>query len=104
MGEIADAMLDGTMCSCCGEYLGGDEGYPVQCAGCRRAERSEPRVPRFDRYAIKSAKIQQPGDGIRHGDRMACPFCVKRVKVSGFGDHMLDQHRDKWPSEKELSK
>ena len=52
---------------------------------------------RFDRYAVKAnPKIQQPGDGIRQGDRMSCPFCVKRVKVTGFGDHMLNQHRDKW--------
>lgn len=99
MGESAEAMLDGTMCQVCGEYLGGDEGYPVTCAGCRQDERRELRVPRFDRYAIKAnPKIQKPGDAIRKGDTMACPFCVKRVKVVGFGDHMLDQHRDKWKS------
>lgn len=34
MGEIADMMLDGTLCACCGEYLGCDDGYPVYCAGC----------------------------------------------------------------------
>lgn len=60
-------------------------------------DRYEPRVPRFDRYQIKAnPKIQKAGDPIRKGDTMACPFCVKRVKVVGFGDHMLDQHRDKW--------
>lgn len=97
MGEIADAMLDGTMCSCCGDYLGGDEGYPVMCAACRAAERREPRIPRFDRYKIKdNPKVRKPGDPIHQGDKMSCPFCVKRVKVTGFGDHMLNQHRDKW--------
>jgi hypothetical protein len=99
MGEIADAMLDGTMCSCCGEYLGGDEGYPVQCAGCRRAERAEPRMARFDRYAIKdNPKVAKSGDPLKQGGKMSCPFCVRKVKVSGFGDHMLTQHRDKWPA------
>lgn len=36
MGDIADAMLDGTMCQVCGEYLFNDDppGYPVTCAGC----------------------------------------------------------------------
>lgn len=97
MGEIAEAMLDGTMCQVCGEYLGTDAGYPVTCAGCRRADRYEPRIPRANRYAAKdNPKLQKPGDPIRQGDTMACPFCVKRVKVVGFGDHMLDQHRDKW--------
>lgn len=38
MGDIADAMLDGTLCSVCGEWLGNDEpdGYPVKCAGCAK--------------------------------------------------------------------
>lgn len=49
MGEIAEMMLDGTLCSSCGEALIGgpdDEisGYPMQCAGCapspRRARRA----------------------------------------------------------------
>ncbi len=97
MGEYAEMMLDGTMCQVCGEYLGGDDGYPVTCESCRRADRYEPRVPKADRYKMKgNQKLAKPGDAIRQGDRMACPFCVKSVKVTGFGDHMLDQHRDKW--------
>ena len=37
MGEIADMMLDGTMCQQCGEFIcdGEDgDGYPVTCASC----------------------------------------------------------------------
>jgi hypothetical protein len=107
MGEYAEMMLDGTCCSSCGEFLDVDglasgsfepSGYAQMCASCRRAERSEPRVARFDRYAIKSnPKIAKPGDPLRQGDKMSCPFCVRSVKVAGFGDHMLTQHRDKWP-------
>ena len=39
MGEIADMMLDGTMCQWCGEWLHGGEdgpGYPGLCASCAR--------------------------------------------------------------------
>lgn len=98
MGEIAEAMLDGTMCSQCGEYLGSDAGYPILCASCKREERRQPSVGRGNRYNVKAApKIAQPGDPIKVGDTIACPFCVKRVKMVGFGQHMLDQHRDKWP-------
>lgn len=114
MGEYAEMMLDGTCCSSCGEFLDIDglasgkfepAGFPGMCASCRRAERYEPRVPRGSRYAVKgNPKIAQPGDPIRMGNTMACPFCVKRVKVNGFGDHMLDQHRDKWKSKQELLK
>lgn len=97
MGEIAEAMLDGTLCCQCGEYLGTDNGFATLCAGCKREERSQPSVGRGSRYNVKAApKIQQPGDAIRKGDTMACPFCVKRVKMVGFGQHMLDQHADKW--------
>lgn len=38
MGEIAEMMLDGTLCACCGVVLIGEgeepEGYPQYCADC----------------------------------------------------------------------
>ena len=34
MGEIADMMLDGTLCEGCGVYLEGEPtGYPRYCSG-----------------------------------------------------------------------
>lgn len=36
MGEIAEMMLDGTLCSGCGEYLEKKpEGFPDYCSSCR---------------------------------------------------------------------
>ncbi len=32
MGEIAEMMLDGTLCEGCGEYIGSDAGYPQYCS------------------------------------------------------------------------
>lgn len=32
MGEIADMMLDGTLCEGCGEYIGEGDGYPQYCS------------------------------------------------------------------------
>lgn len=100
MGEIADMMLYGTLCAGCGVYMeGSSQGFPGYCSRQCDPERYEPRVPRFDRYAIKAnPKVQKPGDPLRQGDKMSCPFCVRKVKVTGFGDHMLTQHRDKWPA------
>jgi hypothetical protein len=46
MGEIADMMLDGTMCSCCGEWLNDGEdgdGYPMMCESCAAQQESEPK-------------------------------------------------------------
>lgn len=38
MGDIADMMLDGTLCTQCGEFLLSDgsnpAGYPVYCETC----------------------------------------------------------------------
>ena len=34
MGEIADMMLDGTLCEQCGEFLGAETGHPTLCAYC----------------------------------------------------------------------
>lgn len=41
MGEIAEMMLDGTMCQCCGVFLNSGEegdGFPVYCSGCEPEE------------------------------------------------------------------
>lgn len=36
MGEIAEMMLDGTMCAGCGEWMGDEgDGFPRYCAACR---------------------------------------------------------------------
>lgn len=33
MGDIADMMIDGTCCECCGEYMGSEgEGYARYCS------------------------------------------------------------------------
>ncbi len=35
MGEIADMMLDGTLCEGCGVFLNEEsQGYPCYCADC----------------------------------------------------------------------
>jgi len=37
MGDIADMMLDGTLCEGCGEFLDGESfGVPRYCRGCSR--------------------------------------------------------------------
>ena len=46
MGEIAEMMLDGTLCEGCGEYLdGGGLGFPMRCAACGGDDEGESLVP-----------------------------------------------------------
>lgn len=39
MGEIADMLLDGTLCERCGTYLDEAVGFPTICAACQRDKR-----------------------------------------------------------------
>ena len=78
MGEIADMMLDGTMCQWRGEWLHGGEdgpGYPGLCSACAREERR-----------TRSAQSQ------RTTEKVKCPTCGKRVKSVGLPDHQRDAH------------
>ena len=34
MGEIAEMIIDGTLCQQCGEFIGEPVGYPRTCTGC----------------------------------------------------------------------
>lgn len=71
MGDIAEMMLDGTLCEGCGVYLEDEsDGIPRRCADCVKEDRQ---------YASVSQKI-------------ACPLCNKKVKATGLSDHTRDVH------------
>lgn len=78
MGEIADMMLDGTLCQGCGAYMDDSEpGHPRFCHSCRREQR-ESMSPRFPAPS-NPAKV-------------ACEVCGRHVKATGLKDHMRDRH------------
>lgn len=76
MGDIADMMLDGTLCDGCGCYLNGTApGYPRYCRDC-------------------TPKQQRPAPA-GNSTKVACPTCGKRVKRHGLDNHMRDAHKPK---------
>lgn len=80
MGEIADMMLDGTMCQGCGVWLhDGDDGpgYPGFCTGCSSGRRHE-----------QPAQFATP----KNYTKVACKVCGRHVKTVGLADHMRDKH------------
>lgn len=83
MGEIAEMMLDGTLCEGCGVYLEGDgEGIPRYCSDeCARDRGALPAHP--NQIYKASAK------------KVSCPTCKRRVKPAGLKDHMRDAHGSK---------
>jgi hypothetical protein len=80
MGDIADMMLDGTLCEGCGVYIGDGmdaAGYPRRCSHCRREERENTQT--------KFAAPSNPA-------KVACQKCGRHVKAAGIRDHMRDKH------------
>lgn len=76
MGEIADMMLDGTMCQYCGVYLHEGEdgaGYPQSCDSC-----NEDGKPRRKKNA--------------NAPKMKCILCDRMIKKIGMGDHLQANH------------
>ena len=73
MGEIAEMMLDGTLCEGCGEYLGETVGFPMYCPSCAK-------TPVVELRKSKAKKV-------------ACRVCGKLVKKGqGVKDHLKDVH------------
>lgn len=74
MGEIAEMMLDGTLCECCGAFIGASVGYPRYCSTKCANDRGVTEV--------------HPA---RH-NKTSCPQCSKRVKTIGLWQHIRDVH------------
>lgn len=89
MGEIADMMLDGTMCQGCGEWLNDGEdgpGYPGYCSACAPDEEYDDPVtasmlPKSTALLKALRKKKTP-----------CPQCGKHVKAVGLWQHERDVH------------
>lgn len=77
MGEIADMMIDGTLCESCGVFLEGrSPGHPRRCRRCSGAH---------DRREAKFSAPSNPA-------KVACKECGRHVKATGLADHMRDKH------------
>lgn len=89
MGEYAEAMLDGSMCEGCGEYLGGQEfDVALLCARCAEDRRHDGhvvgRLGRFFQDLGDAPAVVKP--------RVQCPVCQKKVSPLGLEQHRRDRH------------
>jgi hypothetical protein len=78
MGEIAEMMLDGTLCECCGEFIhdGEAEGFPRYCSPQCAADRGQLTMTRKE---LRSAgRVRNIG----------CPDCSKKFS----SDYALVMH------------
>ena len=85
MGEIAEMMLDGTLCEECGVYMPG-EGYgvPRRCRDCRPNKKEQKAMNVARHEAEQAAAKKHP-----------CPVCGKRLRKVGMLDHIRDVHPPK---------
>ena len=85
MGEIAEMMLDGTLCEECGVYIAG-EGYgvPRRCRDCRPSKKEQKAMNVARSEAEQAAAKKHP-----------CPVCGKRLREVGMQDHIRDVHPPK---------
>lgn len=84
MGEMAEMMLDGTLCECCGTFIDfdGGDGLPRYCSmQCAR-----------DRGAHQLTMTRKERHAANHIPRTNCPICSKRVKAAGLQHHIRDVH------------
>lgn len=76
MGEVAEMMLDGTLCQFCGVYIGEDVGFPVTCPDCK-----EP----------------MPSRAMRTGGGWECPVCPRNFSTKGAKlQHLRDVHKSRF--------
>lgn len=61
MGEIADMILDGTLCQYCGEYMGEGDGFARSCCGrgASRGPKVKANAPKIRTEAYRARKKRQ---------------------------------------------
>lgn len=87
MGEIADMMIEGDLCAGCGAFIdeGGGDGFPRYCSkqcakDCGAAYALGPNNQVLRDYTAPPTQ------------KVKCPTCQRRVKITGLADHQRDAH------------
>jgi hypothetical protein len=86
MGEIAEMMLDGTLCEGCGAYIDdeGGDGIPRYCSPqCARDRGATWAAPR---WVSARAQAERDGDGRYIGPTAYKPTKAWRRKLEAFGE------------------
>ncbi|VWB89019.1 hypothetical protein BLA13014_04123 [Burkholderia aenigmatica] len=106
MGEIAEMMLDGTLCEGCGDYLGDDgDGSVRRCEACGPLDVDDAygapmskkvrccHCPRLVTRTGLKDHMDAKHPGVQHDAKTRCPICNKSVKTVGLPQHMRATHK-----------
>lgn len=106
MGEIAEMMLDGTLCEACGEYIGGARGFPRYCStACEELSgnwsKPKSRKQRFEARHV----VPDRGERVEHKPTTdfqqthkpwRCLDCGRRFRLEqAVRDHWRQTHTSK---------
>lgn len=95
MGEIAEMMLDGTLCEGCGEYIGDGSGFPGYCSdACARGRGMTYAAPkvRLSPNARRAQRQNQERAAIANR-KHKCSKCGKGFRSTfAVMQHMRDKH------------
>ena len=97
MGDVADMMIDGTLCEGCGVYLEGEYkdgepwGFPRLCGDCANDRREMGHEVEFIGPDVGYVDCGPKPTLIT---KVACPICNKRVHPSGLVQHTEAKHNE----------
>ena len=84
MGEIAEMMLDGTLCAGCGVFLNEEpDGYPCFCGHCQRDGTMKSQLEAEPVRAVPRRQVKQP--------KVKCT-CGRWISPVGMQKHLHDYH------------
>lgn len=96
MGEIAEMMLDGTLCEGCGEFMDGDgDGIPRYCSPqCAARSGMIYEQPISRAKARKGERVNLTREIAAGGIKtFSCPVCSKRFRyTTALEQHQRDKH------------
>lgn len=85
MGEVAEMMIDGTLCQGCGIFLNESApGHPCHCYECAAEGKADNKARRISEHHKQQAAQK----------KIPCEKCGRRVKVVGMADHIRDSHSE----------
>ena len=97
MGEIAEMILEGTLCNQCGKAINEGEagpGYPISCEGClqeyqKKQEGREPKKESFGKIKVMGIHVNDRREKIDKYVHFGSKFILTRERENQFDQNAI---------------